>query len=232
MRLPTTTVLSLSGFAALTLAGCSNSSTPADASAPSASVHAHQGSKNTTSPAPLTSATLSKRLLNDSDLGEGYTPKAPAPAQHDDVTVLGCPALEKLGGDAAAGGSLNFPRQAKASFAYAGGSDSEVSEELYSDTAQKLSQGIAKIYDALTSCPKYQVVSGSAPVEVTTQKVPTAQLGDERWSQLLTFTVGGRSSIVKQTAVRTGTIVVLVSGSPALVDAHVEKALDKARADR
>ncbi|MFE4018022.1 hypothetical protein ACFXPZ_11495 [Streptomyces sp. NPDC059101] len=232
MRLPTMTVLGLSVLAALTLAGCSNSSTPADASAPSASAPARQGGKDATSPAPLTSAALSKRLLNDSDLGEGYTPKAPTPAQHDDVTVLGCPALEKLGGDAAAGGSLNFPRQAKASFTYAGGSDSEVSEELYSDTAQKLSQDIAKIYDAMTSCPKYQVVSGSAPVDVTTQKVPAAPLGDERWSQLLTFTVGGRSSVVKQTAVRTGTIVVLVSGSPALVDAHVEKALDKARADR
>ncbi|MFF8906324.1 hypothetical protein [Streptomyces olivaceoviridis] len=51
---------------------------------------------------------------------------------------------------------------------------------------------------------------------------------DEQWSQLLTFRVGGRSSIVKQTAVRTGTVVVVVSGSPGLVDAHVHEAVAKA----
>ncbi|UUU32266.1 hypothetical protein JIX56_21455 [Streptomyces sp. CA-210063] len=51
---------------------------------------------------------------------------------------------------------------------------------------------------------------------------------EEKWSQLLTFTVGGRSSVVKQTAVRTGTVVVVVSGSVALLDVQVAKAVDKA----
>ncbi|TQE35938.1 hypothetical protein [Streptomyces ipomoeae] len=63
---------------------------------------------------------------------------------------------------------------------------------------------------------------------VTTQKVLVARLGDEQWSQLLTFAAGGRSSIVKHTAVRTGTVVVVASGSPGLVDAHVRKAVAKA----
>ncbi|MFJ1551039.1 hypothetical protein [Streptomyces sp. NPDC088246] len=65
-------------------------------------------------------------------------PQARAPAQHDDITVLDCPTLNDLGGDAATGGSLEFPRQAKATFTRSGGSDSEVSEELYSDTAGTL----------------------------------------------------------------------------------------------
>jgi hypothetical protein len=37
-----------------------------------------------------------------------------------------------------------------------------------------------------------------------------AKLGDDQWSQLLTFTTGGKSSVVKQTAIRPGTVVVLV----------------------
>ncbi|MBK6016811.1 hypothetical protein [Streptomyces sp. MBT53] len=74
-----------------------------------------------------------------------------------------------------------------------------------------------------------QVLVGSTPITVTTQKVPAPQMGDERWSQLLTFTAGGRSSVVKETAVRTGTVVVVLSGSSALVDAHAEKAVAKAR---
>ncbi|WP_006345952.1 hypothetical protein [Streptomyces sp. SID5473] len=45
------------------------------------------------------------------------------------------------------------------------------------------------------------------------------------WSQLSMFTAAGRDSVVKQTAVRAGTVLVVVSGSPALVDTHVEKAL-------
>ncbi|MFJ6884036.1 hypothetical protein ACIQRC_04255 [Streptomyces californicus] len=52
-------------------------------------------------------------------------------------------------------------------------------------------------------------------------------MGDEQWSQLLTLSSGGRSSIVKQMAVRTGTVVVVVSGSLGLVDAHLAKAVDK-----
>ncbi|MFF3367044.1 hypothetical protein [Streptomyces misionensis] len=180
-------------------------------------------------PAVLSSAVLGARLLDQSDLGSGYLPKPERPAQHDDVTIIGCPALSELGGDAATGGTLAFPNKAKARFTY-GGSSLEISEELYSDCAKKLSDGITRIFDAMTGCPTYQVVPDGTPIDVTSQKLPAPQLGDEQWSQLLTFTSGGRSTVVKQTAIRDGNLLLVVSGSPALVDRHLDKALAKATA--
>ncbi|MFG2887835.1 hypothetical protein ACGFYV_37135 [Streptomyces sp. NPDC048297] len=106
---------------------------------------------------------MSKRLLDESDLGEGYARKAEQPSWHDDVTVTGCLALEKLGGEAAVGGSLDFPRRAKASFTYAGSTGSGVSEDLYSGTATELSSGLGRIFEAMTSCPSYQVLVGKYP---------------------------------------------------------------------
>ncbi|MFJ2021839.1 hypothetical protein [Streptomyces nodosus] len=180
-------------------------------------------------PVALSSAALGSRLLDQSDLGSGYLPKPERPAQHDDVTVIGCPALSELGGDAATGGTLAFPHKAKADFTY-GNSSSEISEELYSDSAKKLSDGIDLIFDAMTGCPTYQVVAGGTPVDVTSQKLPAPQRGDEQWSQLLTFVAGARSTVVKQTAIRDGSLLLVVSGSPALVDRHLDKALAKATA--
>ncbi|MFH9819646.1 hypothetical protein [Streptomyces sp. NPDC017230] len=181
-------------------------------------------------PAELSSAALESRLLDPRDLGSGYLPKPERPAQHEDVTVIGCPALSELGGDAATGGTLAFPRKAKADFTY-GGSSSEISEELYSDSVNKLSDGIGRIFDAMAGCPAYQVVSGGTPVDVTSQKLPTPTVrGDEQWSLLLTFIAGGRSTVVKQTAIRDGNLLLVVSGSPALVDRHLDKALAKATA--
>lgn len=58
------------------------------------------------------------------------------------------------------------------------------------------------------------------------------RLGDERWSQLLTFSAGGHATVVKQTAVRDGSVLLIISGSPALVDRHLDKALAKATAAR
>ncbi len=166
--------------------------------------------------------------MDESDLGEGYIRKPQQSESRDDVVVSGCPALDKLDSDAAVGGSLDFPLKAEVSFTYAGGSNSEVAEELYSDTEAKLSKGVGRIFDAMTSCATYQVLVGSTSVTVTAQKALAARLGDEQWSQLLTFSSGGRSSIVKQTAVRMGTVVVVVSGSPGLVDAHVRMGVAKA----
>ncbi|MDF3142136.1 MULTISPECIES: hypothetical protein [unclassified Streptomyces] len=180
----------------------------------------------------LSSAALETRLLDENDLGSGYLRKPERPARHDDVTVIGCPALSKLGGDAASGGTLTFPRKAKATFTY-GGSSSEVSEELYSDSANKLSDGIGRIFDAMSGCPTYQVVAGGTPIDMASQKLPTPDgLGDEQWSQLLTFSTGARSTVVKQTAIRDGSLLLVVSGSPALVDRHLDKALTKAMAAR
>jgi hypothetical protein len=102
---------------------------------------------------------------------------------------------------------------------------------LYSDGASKLSDGIGRIFDAMTGCPTYQVVAGGTPIDIASQKLPAPHgLGDEQWSQLLTFSAGGRSTVVKQTAIRDGSLLLIVSGSPALVDRHLDKALTKATA--
>uniref|UniRef100_A0AAU2AEA3 Secreted protein n=1 Tax=Streptomyces sp. NBC_00093 TaxID=2975649 RepID=A0AAU2AEA3_9ACTN len=224
MRLSTTTALGLSTLTVLALAGCSTTTST------SPSTPVHEGRTAVEESAPLSSAELSERLLSESDLGEGYT-RTPQPAvRHDDVTVLGCPALAQLGGDTATGGSLSFPRTAKASFTYTGSSSSEMSEELYSDSAAKLSKGIGTVFDAMLSCPTYQVVSGSTVIDMSATKTSAPELGDEQWSQLLTYSAGGQRSVVKQTAIRTGTILVIVSGSPALVDAHLAAAVRAAQA--
>ncbi|MEU9606310.1 hypothetical protein [Streptomyces sp. NPDC048057] len=107
-----------------------------------------------------------------------------------------------------------------------------MSEELYSDAETRLSRGVAWIFEAMTSCPTYRVLGGSTSVTVTAQKALADRLGDEQWSQWLTFSFGGRSSVVKQTAVCIGTVVVVVSGSPGLVDAHLAKAVDKGQRGR
>ncbi|MFF3088650.1 hypothetical protein ACFVRB_26920 [Streptomyces nojiriensis] len=219
----------LTVFASLAVSGCSGS-TPAPAGASSPLGEQSEQSKSGAAKAstPLSSAVLAERLLAQVDLGHDYTRKPETAARHDDVTVIGCPALEQLGGDAATGGSLDFPNKAKVTFVYSGSTGSEVAEELYSDAALKLADGTKQIFDAMTGCPVYQVVIGSRPVKITTQKLAAPALGDQAWSQLLTFTAGGQDSIVKQTAVRTGAVLLIVSGSPALVDSHVEKALAKA----
>ncbi|WP_319368219.1 hypothetical protein [Streptomyces scabiei] len=179
--------------------------------------------------APLSSAALSKRLLDESDLGAGYSHVPERSTAHADVAVVGCPELEKLDDKAATGGGLVFPRRAKASFTYVGGTGSEVSEELCSDTAAKLSEGIGEIFDAMVSCPSYRLVSGSTVIDVDSQRTVTPDLGDEQWSQLITYSVGGQRSVVRQTAILTDNVLVIVSGSPGLVDANLDRALTKAQ---
>ncbi|MFF0448067.1 hypothetical protein ACFYT4_16935 [Streptomyces sp. NPDC004609] len=234
-RSSTTAVLAVTALSLLALSACSTntpstSSTAGGGPAPAATA---PGKSEESRPASvLSSEQLRGRLLNAGDLGEGYVPKPQRDVGQsvgrDDVTVIGCPALEKLGGEAGAGGSLDFPRRAKAAFTYTGSRDAELSAELYSDTAARLSTGTGRIFEAMTSCPVYQAVVGSTPVKVATQKLTAPDFGDEQWSQLLTFTAAGRDSVVKQTAIRAGTVLAVVSGSPALVDAHMEKVLAKA----
>ncbi|WP_149182672.1 hypothetical protein [Streptomyces sp. TRM49041] len=220
----TTTALGITA-ALLAVPACSTGTKPD--TAPSARTGKPADAAQRT--AMLSSAALETRLLDEGDLGSGYLRKPEPPAQHDDVTVIGCPALSELGGSAATGGALTFPRKAKASFTYAGSSSSEISEELYSDSANKLSDGIGRIFDAMTGCPTYQVVAGGTAIDMASEKLPAPhQLGDEQWSQLLTFSAGRRSTVVKQTAIRDGSLLLIVSGSPALVDRHLEKALAKA----
>ncbi|MGW6458683.1 hypothetical protein ACWF94_22675 [Streptomyces sp. NPDC055078] len=229
-RRSTTAVLGLTALTLLTLPGCSTSNpSPVSATAAPARTAEPKAAPDDLKPADvLTSDQLRERLLDETDLGQGYTRKPERDPGRDDVTVIGCPPLDKLGGEAAAGGSLDFPHRAKAAFSDTGSGDSEVAEELYSDTETRLSAETKRIFDAMVSCPTYQVVVGSTPVKMTTQKITAPPLGDEQWSQVLTFTTGERSSVVKQTAVRTGTLLVIVSGAPGLVDTHVDEALAKA----
>ncbi|MFJ7423407.1 hypothetical protein ACIQXD_33095 [Streptomyces uncialis] len=225
-RSTTTAALTLTAITLITLPGCSTS---APSPAPTTRTAEPEAAADNSRPGKvLTTEQLRERLLNEADLGQGYTRKPERNSGRDDVTVIGCPALEKLGGDAAAGGSLDFPNRAKTGFTHTGSADSEVSQELYSDTETRLSSGTKRIFDAMVSCPVYQVVVGNTPVKMQTQKLTAPALGDERWSQLLTVTASGRSSVVKQTAIRTGTLLVVVSESPGLVDTHVDRALAKA----
>ncbi|MFB8017004.1 hypothetical protein ACFC36_00410 [Streptomyces rubiginosohelvolus] len=218
-----TTILGIT-TALLALPACSTDTVGTE---PTATPSARTG-KPTSSTTVLSPAALESRLLDENDLGSGYLRKPERPAQHDDVTVIGCPALNELGGDAATGGSLSFPRKAKASFTYGNGS-SEISEELYSASATELSDGIGRIFEAMTGCPTYQVVTGGTPIAMSSQKLASpGGLGDEQWSQLLTASTAGGSTVVKQTAIRAGSLLLVVSGSPALVDRHLNKALDKA----
>ncbi|MER0445727.1 hypothetical protein ABR738_14350 [Streptomyces sp. Edi4] len=222
-----TTAAGLTAVTLLTVPACSTDTTGAKPDTVSAA-RAGEPAGAAQNGAPLSSAALEARLLDESDLGSGYLRKPERPSRHD-VTVVGCPALSELGGDAATGGPLTFPRKAKAAFTYASSSNSEISEELYSDSAGKLSAGIDRIFDAMTDCPTYQVVAGGTAIDMASQKLTAPhQRGDEQWSQLLTFSTGGQSTVVKQTAVRDGSLLLIVSGAPALVDRHLDKALAKA----
>ncbi|WP_413115948.1 hypothetical protein ACK1X7_31110 [Streptomyces sp. CY1] len=224
----TTTALGITA-ALLAMPACSTDTagTKPDTAPPA---HTERSADTAQKAGVLSSAKLEARLLNGSDLGSGYLRKPERPAQHDDITVVGCPALSELGGDSATGGTFAFPRKANAAFTY-GGSSSEIDEELYSDSVEKLSGGIDRIFDAMTGCPTYQVVAGGTPIDMASQKLPAPRgLGDEQWSQLLTFSIGGKSTVVKQTAIRDGSLLLIVSGSPALVDRHLDKALAKTTA--
>ncbi|MFF2650155.1 hypothetical protein [Streptomyces sp. NPDC058045] len=64
-------------------------------------------------------------------------------------------------------------------------------------------------------------------MQISTQKSSAPSLGDAQWSHVLTFTVSGQTTVVKQTAVRGGDLLMVVAGSPALVDRRLRKALAK-----
>ncbi|MFJ9034521.1 hypothetical protein ACIRQP_39990 [Streptomyces sp. NPDC102274] len=222
-----TTSAAVLALTTLTLPGCSTSpSAPPEHPSPATAQH-NQPSSGAKPATLISSALLRERLLDESDLGAGYIRKPDSPSDHDDVAVTGCPPLKALGG-AAASGSLDFPRRAKTTFAYTD-SGSAISEDLYSDTEAQLSRDTGRIFDAMTACPSYQVVAGGTPVGVTVRKVPSPRVGDEQWSLQMTYTAGVRTTVVKQTTIRIGTVVVSITGSPGLVDAHLDKALSKAR---
>lgn len=122
MRFHVTPVLFLSALAVFPVGGCSTSGVPSNHVASSATALSGNASLSVL----LSLAALTKRLLNKGDLGEGYPRTPPRRATQDAVAVIGCPALERLGADAATGAGLDFFRKARASFAYSGGGGSEI----------------------------------------------------------------------------------------------------------
>ena len=175
----------------------------------------------------LPSERLAERLLTANDLGPGYAARPAATTASPEASVEGCPQLEHLG-NAADNPYAMFPNQGKRVFTGPGGT--QLTEELYSAPPKDLSAGVGRIMTTMGACPSYRLVTPTTVAEVRTQTVPVPRLGDEQWGQVLTVTAGGRRTIVQQTVIRAGAVLLVVSGSPAEVTVHAQTALAKATA--
>lgn len=186
------------------------------------------------SQSPMTEPELRKRLLTAGELGPGYValPTDPKGERKDhDTSMTGCPALEKLAPDGKAG-SFKFAAEVEAEFSYGTG-DSELTEELSSDAPAKLSSSTKAIFDGFASCGAVTVTTGSQVVQVRVEKQVPPPLGDEQYAHTMSFETGAAGGMVlKQTSVRVGNVMVMLAGSPGLVDANLERAVAKARAAR
>ncbi|MEU6312255.1 hypothetical protein [Streptomyces sp. NPDC047014] len=204
MRLRHSAILTSTCLALWPLTGCS---TPPSDSTPTA-----------------TSEQLEERLLTADDLGPGYASRPAATTALPETSVEGCPQLEQLG-SAADNPYAMFPTQGKRVFVGPGGT--QLTEELYSAPPKELSAGVGRIMTAMAACPSYQLVTATTVAEVRTQAVRAPRLGDEQWGQVLTITAGGRRTVVQQTVIRDGALLLVVSGSPAEVMVHGQTALAK-----
>ncbi|MGE7384195.1 hypothetical protein ACQKM2_01655 [Streptomyces sp. NPDC004126] len=223
MRLRHSAILANTCLALWALTGCSApTSDSAPATAP-AETHVPTAADHEVLP----SERLADRLLTADDLGPGYAARPAATATSTEASVEGCPQLEKLG-SAADNPYAMFPNQGKRVFTGPGGT--QLTEELYSAPPTDLSAGAGRIMTAMGACPSYQLVTATTVAEVRTQTVPVARLGDEQWGQVLTVAVGGQRTIVQQTVIRAGAVLLVVSGSPAEVTVHAQTALAKATA--
>ncbi|MGW1376715.1 hypothetical protein ACWD6P_20940 [Streptomyces sp. NPDC002446] len=178
---------------------------------------------------PVPGQRLRHYLLTTDDLGPGYTQtetpddkKAADPHRYDDIAVSGCPALEELGKYS---DEVEFATETSAAFTF--GADSELGEELDSDTPSKLSAGLRRLIHAQTSCPTYTMTSGSTPVTVTVHKNTAPVPGPDAYAYTTTFTGPTGTSVLKTAAVRRGNVLVTLAGAPALVDRHIEAAVAK-----
>ncbi|MFJ9789375.1 hypothetical protein [Streptomyces globosus] len=223
MRLRHSAILTSTCLALWALTGCS---TPPSGNAPAAA--------QAETPVPtagdhevLPSERLTDRLLTADDLGPGYTARPAATTGSPEASVEGCPQLEQLGSTADNPYAM-FPNQGKRVFTGPGGT--QLTEELYSAPPKDLSAGAGRIMTAMGACPSYQLVTATTVADVHTQTVPVPRLGDERWGQALTVTADGRHTIVQQTVIRDGAVLLVVSGSPAEVTVHAQTALAKATA--
>ncbi|MFD4247529.1 hypothetical protein ACFWP3_38990 [Streptomyces sp. NPDC058525] len=223
MRLRHSAILTSTCLGLWALTGCS---VPPSGSAPAA--------PQAETPVPvrvdhdvLPSERLAERLLTAADLGPGYAARPAATMASSEASVEGCPQLEQLGSAVDNPYSM-FPNQGKRVFAGPGGT--QLTEELYSAPPKDLSAGAGRIMTAMSACPSYQLVTATTVAEVHTQAVPVPRLGDEQWGQVVTVTADGRRTVVQQTVIRDGAVLLVVSGSPAEVTVHGQTALAKATA--
>lgn len=175
-------------------------------------------------PKPLTKGALHPLLLTEADLGSGYVrvQETPGNEKFDDVSVQGCPALEKL----SRGAEENmFAAKAQTSFTYDG--DATLGEELHSDRPSVLSSKLSELFGAYTSCPTYTMTSGTTLIEVKVSKSATPELGDEQFAYTSTMELPSGAQVLKTAAVRKGNVAVMLVGAPALVDRHIKTAVGK-----
>ncbi|KOV73397.1 MULTISPECIES: hypothetical protein [unclassified Streptomyces] len=175
-------------------------------------------------PEPLDAGALHRLLLSQADLGAGYVQaqETPDSEKFDDVSVQGCPQLEKLGQNAS---ETMFASKAETSFTY--DTDASLGEELHSDRPSVLSSGLRQLFGAYTSCPAYSVTAGTTPIEVKVAKSAAPELGDEQFAYTSTMELPSGAQVLKTMAVRKGNIAVMLVGAPALVDRHIKTAVGK-----
>ncbi|MEU8543161.1 hypothetical protein AB0C52_24790 [Streptomyces sp. NPDC048717] len=218
-----TTVFFLPALVLSAVTACSTFSSESGVGGPSAP----SPSASSASAAALPSDRLRARLLTAADLGPGYTVRFADPPASSWGEVLGCAPLERLAawtGDPYA----RFPARARA--VITGPGPTKVTEELFSAAPAELSVGIRRIMSAMTACPTYRLAIAATVFEVSTRITPAPPLGEEQWAQIVTVRANGRSQVTQQVVVRDGSLLVVLSGSPAEVKLHVERALDKAAA--
>lgn len=175
-------------------------------------------------PKPLTEGALRPLLLSQADLGAGYVQaqEESGSGKFDDVSVQGCPSLEKLG---QSGDETMFASKAETSFTY--DTDASLGEELHSDRPSVLSSKLRELFGAYTSCPTYTMTAGTTPIEVKVAKSVTPELGDEQFAYTSTMELPSGAQVLKTMAVRKGNIAVMLVGAPALVDRHMKTAVSK-----
>ncbi len=173
---------------------------------------------------PLAADALRPLLLTQADLGSGYVQvqEQSGEQKFDDISVQGCPALEKLG---QSGEENMFAAKAEASFTY--DRDATLGEEVHSDRPSVLSSKLRELFGAYTSCPTYMMTSGTTPIEVKVSKSVTPELGDEQFAYTSTMELPSGAQVLKTMAVREGNVAVMLVGAPALVDRHIKTAVGK-----
>jgi hypothetical protein len=185
---------------------------------------AKPNAKPAAEPNPLTAGALRPLLLSQADLGDGYVQAQEKSdgGKFDDISVQGCPSLEKLG---QSGAETKFASKAEASFTYDTGAT--IGEELHSDRPSVLSSKLRQLFGAYTACPTYTMTAGTTPIEVKVAKSATPRLGDEQFAYTSTMELPSGAQVLKTLAVRQGNVAVMLVGAPALVDRHINAAVGK-----